>query len=347
MPDSIKIESLLGATPEKIIEVAFGSISIGREPENTIVIDSPSVSRVHAIISEAGSQWMMRDLGSTNGSFVNQVRLKESQLKIVRMGDVLSVADFKLRLSEGEGGKSEQADTQSVLVFFGEKFKSEYQFLEQDAVFKVGGANASLILDGEPVSIQQLLITRSSAGLELRVDEPSETILLNGIAVKGVVALSDGDSVGAGAYRIIINDPTSRNSEVREEVHVEQAASNNDSVPVYNQSNLPEHLKKPQEGEPGWESEVARRRSKTGQIMLFEQSGPEETSLSLSRTASGSFGTKTSQEISVAQRFNMPGNNINYGQPKATLGEKLLYLFGALTLILAAALLFYIISKVN
>jgi len=53
-------------------------IRLGRAPDNHFILDAPSVSRHHAILSyEQGSQPVLTDLGSTNGTFVNGQPLTE------------------------------------------------------------------------------------------------------------------------------------------------------------------------------------------------------------------------------------------------------------------------------
>ncbi|ARM76052.1 FHA domain-containing protein [Acidianus manzaensis] len=48
----------------------FENISIGRSPENVIVIPDPEVSRRHAIISLEGGKLYIEDLNSTNGTYI-------------------------------------------------------------------------------------------------------------------------------------------------------------------------------------------------------------------------------------------------------------------------------------
>jgi hypothetical protein len=56
------------------------TISIGRQPECTIVLGDPNVSRHHADVRPAGDGFVLVDLASTNGTRVNNVRISEHVL---------------------------------------------------------------------------------------------------------------------------------------------------------------------------------------------------------------------------------------------------------------------------
>ncbi len=59
-----------------LIDDAGGSIAIGKNPDNDLVLDGdPAVSRVHARLERVGPAWCLTDLGSTNGTLVNGGRL--------------------------------------------------------------------------------------------------------------------------------------------------------------------------------------------------------------------------------------------------------------------------------
>ena len=57
-----------------------GHLSIGKSPDNDLVIDGdPAVSKVHALLERVSSAWCVSDLGSTNGTFVNGEPLSARQ----------------------------------------------------------------------------------------------------------------------------------------------------------------------------------------------------------------------------------------------------------------------------
>ncbi|MEE2755304.1 MAG: sigma 54-interacting transcriptional regulator [Myxococcota bacterium] len=56
-------------------------ITLGSSEDNTVTVADDTVSRNHCRIYQAGSSYLVQDLSSTNGTFVNQVRVKEAYLK--------------------------------------------------------------------------------------------------------------------------------------------------------------------------------------------------------------------------------------------------------------------------
>ena len=75
-------------------EYAVGSgLTIGRLPDNTVVIDNPAVSGHHArVFSESGAV-IVEDLNSTNGTFVNG---QPAGRRVLRSGDVLLIGKHQL-----------------------------------------------------------------------------------------------------------------------------------------------------------------------------------------------------------------------------------------------------------
>jgi predicted component of type VI protein secretion system len=66
-------------------------LTVGRDPSNDIVINDPQVSRQHLRITRQGQMVVIEDLGSTNGSFANGVRLTGPH--VMSNGDVIGLGD--------------------------------------------------------------------------------------------------------------------------------------------------------------------------------------------------------------------------------------------------------------
>src|SRR5207248_7212490 len=72
-------------------EFAEGSITIGRAPDNMIMIDDPSVSNRHAVMELTGETYRLKDLDSTDGTKVNGVPVTETVLRFedrIRFGAI-------------------------------------------------------------------------------------------------------------------------------------------------------------------------------------------------------------------------------------------------------------------
>src|SRR6266513_3115361 len=66
-------------------------ITIGRGPDNTIIINDPSVSTYHAQLQLAGETYRLKDLESTNGTRVNGIPITETVLRFddrIRFGGI-------------------------------------------------------------------------------------------------------------------------------------------------------------------------------------------------------------------------------------------------------------------
>jgi transcriptional regulator with GAF, ATPase, and Fis domain len=67
-------------------------LSLGRGEDCGFRIDHPSVSRAHAVLAQGDGGWQLRDAGSKNGSFVDEVRVDTADLGAhawFRLGDIV------------------------------------------------------------------------------------------------------------------------------------------------------------------------------------------------------------------------------------------------------------------
>ena len=68
-----------------------GAVTVGRETACEVLLGSPTVSRRHALVAPDGEGWLVRDLGSGNGTFLDGRRVDEARLPTgvaVRFGSV-------------------------------------------------------------------------------------------------------------------------------------------------------------------------------------------------------------------------------------------------------------------
>src|SRR5262245_26203766 len=73
-----------------------GEHVLGRDPDVEIYLDSPGVSRRHALITIAADRATIADLGSKNGTFVGEQQVHGSRL--LSDGDIIAVGSVKLAL---------------------------------------------------------------------------------------------------------------------------------------------------------------------------------------------------------------------------------------------------------
>ncbi len=86
---------LRGPLAGRRIVLVRGSAAFGRTPENDVVVENHMASRKHAEIVRAMEGFVVRDLGSSNGTRLNGMPLTAPQL--LRSGDVIEIGDESFR----------------------------------------------------------------------------------------------------------------------------------------------------------------------------------------------------------------------------------------------------------
>jgi hypothetical protein len=70
--------------------------SLGRSAHNTIVLEDDYASAEHALVTRRGQQWWLEDLGSRNGTLLNDAPLHGAT--VVSAGDVITIGDTRLKI---------------------------------------------------------------------------------------------------------------------------------------------------------------------------------------------------------------------------------------------------------
>src|SRR6266700_4609939 len=73
-----------------------GLVTLGRAPDNQLVINDSKASSHHAEIRFVGQDYTITDLGSTNGTFVNEQRLERNVPRSLHAGDNIRIGDTLL-----------------------------------------------------------------------------------------------------------------------------------------------------------------------------------------------------------------------------------------------------------
>lgn len=87
------------AKPEPTLISKLRTINIGRSEACDIVLQSPQVSRNHARIHQADETYWIKDLKSTNGTFVNNLLIVRKEIK---NGDVITIGNHILVFRDGQ-----------------------------------------------------------------------------------------------------------------------------------------------------------------------------------------------------------------------------------------------------
>src|ERR1043165_8933655 len=123
-----RIAAITGKLEDTVISMAEGPVLIGRQAGATLKIGNASVSRRHAVIERDGERFIIADLGSRNGTFVNDVPVRRRELQHgdrVRIGDsqfffLYEETDEPARTSEIRFDDSEITSSATVRMTYAE-----------------------------------------------------------------------------------------------------------------------------------------------------------------------------------------------------------------------------------
>ena len=85
---------LSGAEAGRTVEVGKAAFAVGKDDDCDLVLTDPTVSRTHFVLEQQQGAFVIRDPGSTNGTWIDQHRIREAWL---RPGTVLRAGQVQLR----------------------------------------------------------------------------------------------------------------------------------------------------------------------------------------------------------------------------------------------------------
>jgi pSer/pThr/pTyr-binding forkhead associated (FHA) protein len=203
------------------LPLAHDDYGVGRGEDNAVRLTDRNISRKHARLLRNGQGWVVRDLESYNGTYVNGARVAGEQL--VRSGDVVQLGDYRLELADeaiaatptvpvgapamaapammpGVPGASHQRPNRLVMVV-GPTPGAEFP-LDRD-YFTIGRAEeATISINHSSVSRLHAELMSLGGGRYEVVDKQSANgIRINGVDLKRGI-LEAGDALELGDVRL-------------------------------------------------------------------------------------------------------------------------------------------------
>jgi len=185
-------------------------LTIGRKPDNDLVIDNPAVSGHHALIFSQEGAFFIEDLESTNGTFVNDAKIQKEKLKnsdLVAVGqhvliyqdeiaappkELLKAAQGTMKTAAVGGETTEKVGRLTVVS--GETDRKEYELTGRLTV--IGAEDTATVkLTGWFAPKNAAFISRRGSAYVISMPDGAKKITVNGLAVQGKKQLCDNDSI--------------------------------------------------------------------------------------------------------------------------------------------------------
>ena len=106
-------------------------LTVGRGQDNDVVLGSKQVSRQHAELTVVNDQLSVQDLGSSNGTLVNNEKLVPHEPKVLKDADVITFAAFSFRVNQVQ---NVQPVTAIPVVDKAEPAKSEPEAIKTETI---------------------------------------------------------------------------------------------------------------------------------------------------------------------------------------------------------------------
>jgi hypothetical protein len=191
-----------------------GEVAVGRSADADLSLDSSAVSFEHGIFARMRNHWFYKDLGSTNGSFLNGVRARPEHWLLVRSGDTMQIGDVVVQFVPAENSPEQSwsgfpaLGGKTLLVFRRGELADEFPVPDYGKALIIGGMKGDLDLAESTSSDAVFTIEKKDDHLFGYSDTGLNTVPVNGTNASVPLDLFDRDEVLVGEYVIVVNDPS-------------------------------------------------------------------------------------------------------------------------------------------
>lgn len=173
-----------GQNEGKLIPLDSNRVVIGRDPGCDIVlnIESPA-SRHHASVYKIGTEWRIRDLGSLNGTKLNNDSIQDAALKegdLIVIGDEVFVFEMEEKKAEPEKKKEEKKERELTA----EELAIQERVRLMSSKTRLIGTEIAKAIVGQKEVVEQLLMALISNGHVLMIGMPglAKTLMIRTLA---------------------------------------------------------------------------------------------------------------------------------------------------------------------
>ena len=96
-----------------VVNLVRDEYSVGRGDQNTVRLTERNISRKHALLRKNGTAWILEDLHSYNGCFVNGVRVSEHSQ--IDHGDLVQLGDYRLVITDEAATRVESGEKTATI----------------------------------------------------------------------------------------------------------------------------------------------------------------------------------------------------------------------------------------
>jgi len=211
------------------LPLASDALTIGRKADNQLVIEDAAVSGHHARIVRVQAVYFIEDLGSTNGTMVNDKPIDRRQLRdtdLITIGrhrlifrdtgpemnsaSAADELDHTMVLSRQAPGMDQTQITPSVCVLAGRTARLEYAIAKH--VTTIGAdAQATIRLTSWFAPKKAATITRRTFHYLISSGLSGKPVLVNGKLVSGEQQLKDGDRIEVAGITLLWRNGAKKN----------------------------------------------------------------------------------------------------------------------------------------
>jgi transcriptional regulator with PAS, ATPase and Fis domain len=153
--------------PERSMVLGVPHVRIGAGSSNDVVLDDPHASRFHCELRRTDEGWLLRDLGSTNGTRVGDVEIKEG---LLRSGATITVGETRIRFLADDGRPEEVRTTERES--FGEAVGRSLRMREVFGVLERIAATDLTVLIGGETGVGKDVLARAIHAASARAKKP-------------------------------------------------------------------------------------------------------------------------------------------------------------------------------